>query len=85
MFFVLFCFLVVLKTNQVITFFFPLFSGIHPSGLDSPTRHAPSSSSGPELKRARVLYDFDAADSTELNLQADEVYLAYTVKAFDEI
>lgn len=28
---------------------------------------------GPEMKRARVLYDFDAADATEMNLHADEV------------
>ena len=45
------------------------------------------SNQGPEMKRARVLYDFDAADSTEMNLQADEViyYQRHSIKTIQQV
>ncbi|XP_046376372.1 endophilin-B1-like isoform X2 [Haliotis cracherodii] len=37
-----------------------------------------------EKKQARVLYDYDAADSTELSLLADELIMVYKVAGLDD-
>ncbi|XP_041370342.1 endophilin-B1-like isoform X2 [Gigantopelta aegis] len=36
-----------------------------------------------EKKQARVLYDYDAADNSELSLLADELIMVYTVQGLD--
>uniref|UniRef100_UPI00358E85E3 endophilin-B1-like n=1 Tax=Myxine glutinosa TaxID=7769 RepID=UPI00358E85E3 len=48
-------------------------------GLDSPMSVSP----GTCARRARVLYDYDAADVSELSLLADEVIMVYSLPGMD--
>ena len=47
---------------------------VSPSAPPANAESAPSTSPSSGIRRARVLYDYDAGDMKELSLQADEVH-----------